>query len=81
MKSFFADSRQEAATRDLEIDGDGAYKSGMPEHHTLYHGTSWEVAQIIKRDGFKASEGGCLGAGTYVARAGRHLQSCIELVS
>jgi len=41
----------------------------MVEEHTLYHGTSWEVAQIIKREGFKPSVGGCLGAGTYVARA------------
>ena len=41
----------------------------MPEQHILYHGTSWDVAQVIKKEGFRPSAGGCLGAGTYVARA------------
>jgi len=37
--------------------------------HTLYHGTSWDSAQVIKREGFRPSQGGCLGPGTYVAHA------------
>ena len=41
----------------------------MRKQHVLYHGTSWETAQIIKNQGFKASSGGCLGGGTDVARA------------
>lgn len=45
-------------------------QDGKSESHTLYHGTSWEIAQIIRREGFKPSSDGCLGAGTYVARAG-----------
>jgi hypothetical protein len=38
-------------------------------HHTLYHGTSRQAAELIRREGFKPSDGGCLGPGTYVARA------------
>ena len=39
------------------------------EQHDLYHGTSWETAQIIQREGFKPSSDGLLGPGTYVAHA------------
>ena len=39
------------------------------EQHILYHGTSAETAELIKRDGFKPSTSGCLGPGVYVARA------------
>ena len=42
----------------------------MSEEHILYHGTSWETAQLILQQGFKPSGAGtCLGPGTYVARA------------
>ena len=34
----------------------------------LFHGTSWEVAKKILRDGFIESEDGHLGPGVYVAR-------------
>ena len=37
--------------------------------HILYHGTSSETAAKIQREGFKPSASGCLGPGTYVARA------------
>ena len=44
--------------------------STMPtEQHVLYHGTSRENAQLIREQGFKPSQGGCLGPGTYVAHA------------
>ena len=33
----------------------------------LYHGTSRDTAELIRRDGFKASPHGCLGPGVYVA--------------
>ena len=36
---------------------------------TVYHGTSLETAEIIRREGFKPSSDGLLGPGTYVARA------------
>ena len=39
------------------------------EQHILYHGTSAETAELIKREGFKPSTSGCLGPGVYVARA------------
>ena len=41
-----------------------------PQRRTFkfFHGTSWERAQIIKREGFKASSDGCLGPGIYVGR-------------
>ena len=52
-------------------------QGGTSESHTLYHGTSWEIAQIIKREGFRPSSDGCLGPGTYVARAGWHFMSCM----
>ena len=45
----------------------------------LYHGTSWENAQNILREGFKESSGGCLGRGIYVGReekATRFAQNC-----
>jgi len=34
----------------------------------MFHGTSWTVAQRIRREGFVESKGGCLGPGVYVAR-------------
>ena len=34
----------------------------------LFHGTSWETAKAILRDGFIESEDGLLGPGVYVAR-------------
>ena len=40
----------------------------MPhEQLILYHGTSRETAELIRANGFKASTGGCLGPGVYVA--------------
>ena len=41
----------------------------QPETMTFdaYHGTSWENAQRIARDGFKPSADGRLGPGVYVA--------------
>uniref|UniRef100_A0A7S0G0X0 PARP catalytic domain-containing protein n=1 Tax=Pyrodinium bahamense TaxID=73915 RepID=A0A7S0G0X0_9DINO len=39
----------------------------MDLNMTLYHGTSWQNAQGIQRNGFKPSSCGCLGAGVYFA--------------
>ena len=36
--------------------------------YMFYHGTSWDVAERILRDGFQPSTEGCLGPGIYVAR-------------
>ena len=52
-----------------------------PQHRTLklFHGTSWENAKNIKREGkFNVSTDGCLGPGIYVGRedkARRYLHS------
>ena len=44
-------------------------KTGQPLHRLkLFHGTAWEKAQKIKRDGFEPSSCGCLGPGIYIAR-------------
>lgn len=40
----------------------------------FYHGTSWDAAQRIVREGFKVSEDGCLGRGVYVARRDKALR-------
>ena len=39
-----------------------------PRKHRFFHGTSWSNACAIERNGFIASQVGCLGAGVYVAR-------------
>ncbi len=36
--------------------------------YIMYHGTSREAAEIIKRSGFKQSSGGMLGRGVYLSR-------------
>jgi hypothetical protein len=41
---------------------------GGGEVFRFFHGTSWETAQQILREGFKPSQDGCLGLGIYVAR-------------
>ena len=41
---------------------------GSSNVYKFFHGTTWEVAQKILREGFRPSVGGCLGAGIYVAR-------------
>ena len=40
----------------------------------FFHGTAWETAQKIQRDGFEVSEDGCLGRGVYVARHDKALR-------
>ena len=40
----------------------------------LYHGTSWEAAQIIQRDGFLPSSVGCLGRGVYAGHMPKALR-------
>ena len=47
------------------------------EHGTtmvFYHGTSWEIAQTIEREGFRESSDGCLGPGVYVGREDKALR-------
>lgn len=48
----------------------GGGGGGAPSSQRLkfFHGTTWENALRIERDGFLASESGCLGHGIYVAR-------------
>lgn len=38
------------------------------EIYRFYHGTSWDAAEKILREGFQPSAEGCLGPGIYVAR-------------
>ena len=40
----------------------------------FYHGTSWEAATKIAREGFKPSIDGCLGPGVYVGRRDKALR-------
>lgn len=40
----------------------------------LFHGTSWERAQLIRDVGFMESEDGCLGRGVYAARQEKALR-------
>ena len=40
----------------------------------LYHGTSWDAAQSIKREGFMLSSHGCLGMGIYVGHLSKALR-------
>eukprot|EP00035_Acanthoeca_spectabilis_P027482 m.466767 g.466767 ORF g.466767 m.466767 type:complete len:718 (+) comp25532_c0_seq1:3-2156(+) len=47
---------------------------GRPETLKFYHGTSWAAAEAIQRNGFIASEAGCLGEGIYVARKDKALR-------
>ena len=42
--------------------------------YTFFHGTSWELAQAIEREGFLKSSDGCLGPGVYVGREGKALR-------
>ncbi|MGH0168640.1 UNVERIFIED_CONTAM: hypothetical protein FKN15_054809 [Acipenser sinensis] len=50
--------------------------------YTMYHGTTKEAAENIKRDGFKQSDDGMLGRGVYVSRdinkASRYPLHCPE---
>lgn len=45
-----------------------------PKTLKFFHGTSWEKAEIIRVDGFKRSDTGCLGRGVYVGRADKALR-------
>jgi hypothetical protein len=47
---------------------DAARQQVGGEIFRFFHGTSWETAQQILREGFKPSQDGCLGQGVYVAR-------------
>ena len=40
----------------------------QPQMMKFFHGTTWEKANQIQRQGFLPSENGCLGRGVYVAR-------------
>jgi len=42
--------------------------SQATESLKFYHGTSWDRAREIQKNGFIPSSGGCLGEGIYVAR-------------
>eukprot|EP00418_Pyrodinium_bahamense_P087970 CAMPEP_0179056882 /NCGR_PEP_ID=MMETSP0796-20121207/24043_1 /TAXON_ID=73915 /ORGANISM="Pyrodinium bahamense, Strain pbaha01" /LENGTH=149 /DNA_ID=CAMNT_0020753575 /DNA_START=65 /DNA_END=514 /DNA_ORIENTATION=+ len=44
-----------------------AWGSADTLDRTLYHGTSWENARRIEREGFRPSSDGCLGPGVYFA--------------
>ena len=44
-----------------QVPGDGGV-------YTMYHGTSKQVAAIIKKSGFRQSSGGMLGQGVYLSR-------------
>ena len=74
------DVGSKGAKRGLDIDSAGGASAsaskrarsgageGAMQQLKMYHGTSWEAAKRISRDGFKSSVGGCLGAGVYVAQ-------------
>ena len=47
---------------------DAVRHAGAGETYRFYHGTSWEAAERILREGFQPSTEGCLGPGIYVAR-------------
>ena len=36
--------------------------------YIMYHGTSWNVAQLIRDNGFNPSVDGMLGSGVYLSR-------------
>ncbi|XP_062407929.1 uncharacterized protein LOC134099153 [Sardina pilchardus] len=55
------DSSAEPKLESFKAPGDNQY-------YTMYHGTSKEVAQIIKKNGFKPSSDGMLGPGVYLSR-------------
>lgn len=42
--------------------------NGKTYKYKFFHGTSWECAKIIRREGFRPSSDGRLGRGIYVAR-------------
>ena len=48
--------------------GDADRDAGDMMVMKLFHGTSWETATNILRNGFIESEDGCLGPGVYIAR-------------
>ena len=52
----------------------GPNRSCAPGALILFHGTSWENAESIERDGFVPSEAGCLGPGIYVGRCDKALR-------
>jgi hypothetical protein len=62
-------SRADATGGSSRSSGDGGVAT-THNRETLkfFHGTSWDAAQQIKRDGFIESVSGCLGKGIYVAR-------------
>eukprot|EP01052_Picozoa_sp_SAG31_P022361 SAG31_NODE_1775_length_7303_cov_2.409356_8_plen_306_part_00 len=63
--------RSRAATlgcAELDAARQPAPSSARGETYMFYHGTAWETAERILREGFKASTEGCLGPGIYVAR-------------
>jgi hypothetical protein len=46
----------------------GGPASSGPQTHRFFHGTTWDKAVQIQRNGFIPSDDGCLGRGVYVAR-------------
>ena len=52
----------------------GPKKTCAPGKLVFFHGTSWENAQAIEKDGFVPSEVGCLGPGIYVGRCDKALR-------
>ena len=58
---------QVAHVGSLELN-DARLGGSRGERYKFFHGTSWEGAQQIQREGFRPSADGCLGPGVYVAR-------------
>ena len=70
-----------AETRATEEFLDNGRESFFGPTHTcapgplwFFHGTSWENAEAIERDGFIPSEAGCLGPGVYIVRCDKALR-------